>query len=129
MAAAATVYGGLRRSCRHGTSGRKWHKKGKKTNLFKIAKKKGKPRLASGVWDKALKTNDKMAHKLIDRAIWALGAGIASAVNLTDVQAVIIGGGLWHSTRPAVRGRHSRRDDAKPHQAAGPASRVARRTW
>lgn len=73
---------------------RKWHKKGKKTNLFKIMKKKGKPRLASGVWDKALKTNDKMAHKLIDRAIWALGAGIASAVNLTDVQAVIIGGGL-----------------------------------
>ena len=73
---------------------RKWHKKGKKTQLFKIMKKKGKPRLASGVWDKALKDNDKMAHKLIDRAVWALGAGIASAVNLTDVQAVIIGGGL-----------------------------------
>lgn len=73
---------------------RKWHKQGKKTALFKIMKKKGKPRLASGVWDKALKQNDKMAHKLIDRAVWALGAGIASAVNLTDVQAVIIGGGL-----------------------------------
>lgn len=73
---------------------RKWHKMGQPTKLFKIMKKKGKPRLASGVWDEALKQNDRMAEKLIDRAIWALGAGVASAVNLTDVDAVIIGGGL-----------------------------------
>jgi glucokinase len=31
---------------------------------------------------------------LIDRAVRALGAGIASAINLLDVEAVIIGGGL-----------------------------------
>ena len=31
---------------------------------------------------------------LIDRAVKALGAGIASAVNLLDVEAVVIGGGL-----------------------------------
>ncbi len=73
---------------------RKWAKKGRKTDLFKIMEKKGKPRLASGVWDTALKLNDPMAHKLIDRAVWALGSAIGSAVNLTDVQAVIIGGGL-----------------------------------
>jgi glucokinase len=35
-----------------------------------------------------------MAVELIDRAIKALGAGIASAVNLLDVEAVILGGGL-----------------------------------
>lgn len=73
---------------------RKWHAEGKKTDLFKIMEKKAKPRLASGVWDAALKKNDPMAKKLVDRAIWALGSGIASAVNLLDVEAVIIGGGL-----------------------------------
>ena len=37
---------------------------------------------------------DKLATELIDEAIEALGVGIASAVNLLDVEAVIIGGGL-----------------------------------
>lgn len=73
---------------------RKWHEAGKKTKLFKIMEQKGKTRLASGVWDKALKKNDKMATKLIDRAVWATGEAIGSAVNLLDVDAVIIGGGL-----------------------------------
>jgi glucokinase len=35
-----------------------------------------------------------MAVDLIDRAVEALGAGVGSAVNLLDVEAVIIGGGL-----------------------------------
>ena len=35
-----------------------------------------------------------MAVRLIERAIEALGAGVASAVNLLDVEAVIVGGGL-----------------------------------
>jgi glucokinase len=35
-----------------------------------------------------------MAVTLVDRAIEALGAGVASAVNLLDVEAVVIGGGL-----------------------------------
>ena len=38
--------------------------------------------------------DDHMANHLIERAVKALGAGIASAVNLLDVQAVVIGGGL-----------------------------------
>ena len=37
---------------------------------------------------------DPLAEKLIKRALKALGAGVASAVNLLDVEAVIIGGGL-----------------------------------
>jgi glucokinase len=35
-----------------------------------------------------------MAIEIVARAVRALGAGVASAVNLLDVEAVIIGGGL-----------------------------------
>jgi len=70
------------------------HEMGVKTDLFKIMKKRGRDRLASSVWEHALKENDPLAEELIDRALKALGAGIASAVNLLDPEAVIIGGGL-----------------------------------
>jgi glucokinase len=73
---------------------RKRHKKGAKTDLFKIMKKRDRDRLTSGIWARALKAEDPLAEKLIDRAIEALGAGIASAVNLMDFEAVVIGGGL-----------------------------------
>lgn len=73
---------------------RKLVARGQPTQLFSIMKRKGRDRLSSGVWAKALAKNDPMAVKLIDRAVWALGIAIASAVNLTDVQAVVIGGGL-----------------------------------
>jgi glucokinase len=46
------------------------------------------------VWARALDQDDKVAHELIDRAVKMLGTGIASAVNLLDVEAVILGGGL-----------------------------------
>ena len=69
-------------------------KKGKKTKLFSIMKKKGRTRLSSGVWAKALERDDKMATRLIDRAVWALGLAAASAENLLDVEAIVIGGGL-----------------------------------
>jgi len=67
---------------------------GKKTELFKIMEERGRTRLASGVWARALKHGDKMAVALVDEAVEALGAGIASACNLLDVEAVVIGGGL-----------------------------------
>jgi glucokinase len=70
------------------------HDDGKKTVLFEIMEEKGKPRLSSGVWAKALERDDKLAHRLIDQAVEALGVGIASALNLLDVEAVVIGGGL-----------------------------------
>jgi glucokinase len=69
-------------------------KRGAKTDLFKIMEDRGRDRLTSGVWERALKHGDDLAEKLIDRAVKALGAGIASAVNLLDPEAVIIGGGL-----------------------------------
>ena len=67
---------------------------GKHSDLIKIMEKKGRTRMSSGVWAKALETNDHLAVHLIDRAIWALGLATASAVNLLDVEAVVIGGGL-----------------------------------
>ena len=68
--------------------------KGVKTNLFEIMQKRGRDRLTSGIWSRALDAKDKLADKLIDDAVEALGAGIASACNLLDVEAVVIGGGL-----------------------------------
>ena len=73
---------------------RKLHAGGTKTNLFELAAEHHRDRLTSGIWERALEHGDKLATKLIDRAVSALGAGIASAVNLLDVEAVIIGGGL-----------------------------------
>ncbi len=73
---------------------RRKHEEGHKTDLFKLMEKHGKPRLTSGIWERAIEHGDKLAVHLIDRAIEALGTGVASAVNLIDPEAVIIGGGL-----------------------------------
>jgi glucokinase len=74
---------------------RKLHEqKGRKTDLFKLMREHERTRLTSGIWSRALERHDKLATEIIDRAVRALGAGIASAVNLLDVESVIIGGGL-----------------------------------
>jgi len=70
------------------------HKRGTATSLFKIMKEQEKDRLSSGVFAKALKTGDKLTRHLIDEATWALGLGLASAQNLLDLEAIIVGGGL-----------------------------------
>jgi glucokinase len=67
---------------------------GRPTELLAIQQRLRRPRMSSGVWKAALDAGDPLAHELIDRAVEALGAAIASAVNLVDVQAVLIGGGL-----------------------------------
>lgn len=68
--------------------------KGRKTDLFKLMKEHDRTRLTSGVWARALDRHDKLAEHMIDRALGALGAGIASVVNVLDVEGVIVGGGL-----------------------------------
>ncbi len=73
---------------------RRQHEEGAKTDLFKLMHKHERTRLTSGIWERALDHGDQMATKLIERAIEALGTGIASAVNLLDPEAVILGGGL-----------------------------------
>ncbi|HEV7752111.1 MAG TPA: ROK family protein [Baekduia sp.] len=67
---------------------------GEKTHLFKIMEEKGRERLTSGVWAKALERDDDVATRLIDDAVDALGVAVASACNILDVDAVIIGGGM-----------------------------------
>jgi glucokinase len=73
---------------------RKEIKKGRKSKLIKIMKHKERDRFTSAVWYEAVEQGDKLAVELIDGAVAALGAGIASAVNLLDAEAVVIGGGL-----------------------------------
>jgi glucokinase len=73
---------------------RRLHDKGRKTDLFKLMRKHGRDRLTSGIWARALEAKDSLAGELIDEAVEALGAGAASAINLLDVEAVIIGGGI-----------------------------------
>jgi glucokinase len=73
---------------------RKASSDGERTHLFEIMEHAGRTRLTSGVWAKALAHDDPLAVRLVDRAVDALGAGIASALNLLDVEAVVIGGGL-----------------------------------
>ena len=73
---------------------RELHVTGRKTKLFKLMEHHDKPRLTSGIWARALEQDDEVARELMDAAVTALGAGIASAVNLLDVPAVVIGGGM-----------------------------------
>ena len=73
---------------------RKEIKKGRKSDLLKVMKQKEHVRFTSAVWYEAVQDGDKLANELIDGAVAALGVGIASAVNLLDVEAVVIGGGL-----------------------------------
>jgi glucokinase len=100
---------------------RRDHADGARTDLFKIMRKRGRDRLTSSIWERALKADDEMAHELIDRAVKALAAGVASAVNLLDVEAVIIGGGLGvRLGEPYVErlrkqmGKHLFRDERPP---------------
>lgn len=67
---------------------------GSKTKLFKIAKHKHRDALTSGVWARAVRDDDKLAERAVHRAVRALGAGIASSINLLDLPAVIVGGGM-----------------------------------
>jgi len=65
-----------------------------KTILFEVMKKKGRTRLTSGVWAEALKRKDGLATSLVSDAAWALGVALASAQNLLDLEAIVVGGGL-----------------------------------
>jgi glucokinase len=76
------------------THARRLVARGGKTDLFEIMKRRGRTRLSSGVWERALDKDDELAVALVGRAVAALGAGIASAMNLLEVEAVVIGGGL-----------------------------------
>jgi glucokinase len=86
---------------------------GTETKLFEIAEHHDRERLSSGVWERALDHGDKLAEHLMDRAVKALGTGIASAVNLIDPEAVIFGGGM--GLRFGERYREQLREEMHKH--------------
>src|SRR3954463_6579783 len=67
---------------------------GDKTVLFEIMEERKRDRLSSGIWERALARDDQLAIELLEEAVDALGAGVASAVTLLEPEAVVIGGGL-----------------------------------
>jgi glucokinase len=73
---------------------RRRHSRGQRTVLFQIMERDGSGRVTSGIIAQALKKGDPLTTTLVEEAVQALGAGIASAQNLLDVEAVILGGGL-----------------------------------
>jgi glucokinase len=73
---------------------RRQHARGRSTNLFKLMEQHNRTRLTSGIWARALEHGDELAGAAIERAVRALGAGIASVVNVLDIEGVVIGGGL-----------------------------------
>jgi glucokinase len=67
---------------------------GHTTVLFDVMKERGRDRITSGVIARVLEMDDALTKRLIDDAVGALGVGLASAQNLLDLEAIIIGGGL-----------------------------------
>jgi len=86
---------------------------GAHTRLFEIMQQRGRDRLTSGIWARALDHGDKLAEELVDRAYKALGAGVASAINLLDVEAVVVGGGL--GVRFGDEGARRLAEEMRPH--------------
>ncbi|HVP01191.1 MAG TPA: ROK family protein [Solirubrobacteraceae bacterium] len=90
------------RGCVEAYAGRKFmeawvHAKvaeGHDTELLKLQRKHQKDRLTSGIWERGVTSGDPLALHAMERALRALGAGIASAVNLLDLEAVVVGGGM-----------------------------------
>ncbi len=75
------------------------------TILFDVMEKKGKSRPTSGVFSDALEKGDVFVADLIDGCVSALAVGIASAVNLLDLEAVVLGGGLGDKLGEPFRAR------------------------
>ena len=91
----------------------------RKTMLFDLMRKRGRDRLTSGIWLRALDAGDEVAGDLLGEAVEALGVGIGSAVTLLDVEAVILGGGLGERLGPRL---------ARSHRASGPRAHVLPRS-
>jgi glucokinase len=62
--------------------------------LLEIMAERGKSRMTSSVWAEAIERDGEVAVGLIEEAVQALGVAIGSAINLLDLDTVVIGGGL-----------------------------------
>jgi glucokinase len=92
---------------------RRLHERGQKTNLFDLMRDANRDRLTSGVWERALKHDDRLAAELIEDAYDALAAACGSVVNLLDVDGVVLGGGL--GTRFGASATERIREKMRPH--------------
>ena len=108
---------------------RKRQEGGANTKLFEIMEERGRDRLTSGIWERALDHHDELAEELIDEALDALGAGVASAVNLLDIEAVIIGGGLGRALRRPVRREDRRSTCTRTSSSTNAPRRCTSRRW
>lgn len=92
---------------------RKMAQDGRSTALFDLMEYSDSDRITSRVWARAMAARDPLAVELIEDAQEALGAGLASAVNLIDVDGIVLGGGLprrlGEPFRAAVDGAMERR--------------------
>src|SRR5262249_62137337 len=73
---------------------RRLHERGQRTRLFHLMREANRDRLTSGVWERAVKQDDRLALHLIDDAYDAIAAATASVVNLLDIDGIVLGGGL-----------------------------------
>jgi glucokinase len=76
-------------------------------------RERGRDRLTAGIWKRAVNADDALAKDLIDRAYVAMGAAVASAVNLLDVEAVVLGGGV--GTKFGDQARDRLAEQMRPH--------------
>lgn len=67
---------------------------GRPTAMMEIQDRLGKTRMTSAVWETALEERDPLATRLFGDAIDALGCGVAAAINLLDLDTIVVGGGL-----------------------------------
>ena len=85
---------------------------GRHSSLQAIAAERGKYRLTSSVWAQALRDGDEVATELIDEAIEAVAVGVATAINLLDLDCIVVGGGLTEKLGQSLADRV--RDAAQP---------------
>ena len=98
-----------RRGCLEAYAGRvgmerrahKLVREGATTSLFRIMEERGRDRLTSGVYARALEEGDELTAALVGEAAWALGIALAGAQNLLDLEAIVLGGGLGDRLGPA----------------------------
>lgn len=81
---------------------RRRHAGGTPTLMVQLA---GDKRMKSSVFAKALDAGDQVVSELLDEAVAALGAVIASAATLVDFERVVVGGGLAEKLGPSFVGR------------------------
>ena len=67
---------------------------GRATVLFDLADEMARGHVDAAVFKAALDADDELVHELVNDAILALGTGIASVVNLLDIDMVVVGGGF-----------------------------------